>query len=53
LFRSAHAANTSLAKNKQAEVEEDVVDCENRELFGSRKDGILRWYAAFGEPLGG
>ncbi len=40
-------------------VEEGVIDREDRELFWFAEtaqeiwDGILRWYAAFGEPLGG
>jgi uncharacterized protein (TIGR00730 family) len=40
-------------------VEEGVIDREDRELFWFAEtaqeiwDGILRWYAAFGEPLSG
>ena len=40
-------------------VEEGVIDREDRELFWFAEtaqeiwDGILRWYAAFGEPLAG
>ena len=40
-------------------VEEGVIDIEDRELFWFAEtaqeiwDGILRWYDAVGEPLGG